>query len=88
MWKYDPMKVEKSINSSGQISFKPPVCDNCGSSLFRVNRVQMNFQIMEFDINYGAFKEGLQHRDLYGRMVCPHCGHYLGVCQPANDGEE
>jgi ribosomal protein S27AE len=83
MWKYDAMDAIKEASADGKVTFRPPNCPECGNALFRVNRVQMNFQVMTFDHSYGAFQEGLQHHDIHGRMVCPFCGHFLGVCKPA-----
>ncbi len=77
------MDVKKEKKPDGQVSYRPPNCEKCGNALYRVNRVIMNFQVMSFDVNYGAFQEGLQHHDVHGRMVCPFCGNFLGVCKPA-----
>jgi hypothetical protein len=83
MWRYDDMDVKKEINERGDVTFRPPNCPRCGSALFQVNRVIMNFQVMKFDVTRGAFGEGLQHHDVHGRMACPFCGQYLGICKPA-----
>ncbi|MCP4135338.1 MAG: hypothetical protein GY754_30495 [bacterium] len=84
MWKYVKMNVKKETDKNGEVTFKPPQCPECKNALYRVNRVIMNYQVMTFDVTYGSFEEGLQHHDIYGRMVCPHCGHYLGACEPVS----
>lgn len=77
------MNTRKEISPDGGITFRPPNCPKCESALYQVNRVIMNYQVMRFDVNYGAFQEGLQHHDVHGRMVCPFCGYFLGICKPA-----
>ncbi|MBN1532736.1 MAG: hypothetical protein JXA20_08745 [Spirochaetes bacterium] len=77
------MDVKKEVDERGCVTFRPPTCPRCGSALFQVNRVIMNFQVMKFDVSCGAFSEGLQHHDVHGRMACPFCGQYLGICKPA-----
>jgi hypothetical protein len=83
MWRFENMDVKKETDAAGHVTFRPPNCTKCGNALYHVNRVVLNFQMMKFDVNYGAFEEGLLHHDVHGRMVCPFCGHMLGICKPA-----
>jgi hypothetical protein len=83
MWRWKELKTAEVTDEKGRTSYRPPSCPQCNNPLFRVNRVKLNFTVMEFDVNYGAFEEGLRHNDYFGRMVCPHCGHVLGNCLPA-----